>query len=81
VCSLLINYTENLSVAAWKGYFYALLFLLNELIHSILLNRVFIIGPSCGLKMRMALTNAIYQKVLPLPIHDFFKKIHFQLIT
>ena len=59
----MINYTEDLSEPAWKGYFYAVLLFVAAVVQSLLLHQYFHRCFVVGMRMRTAIIAAVYQKV------------------
>ncbi len=75
ISSQLIDFTNDSSVAEWKGFMYASLFFVSAFINSILNNQVLYIGMTLGMRVRATMMAAVYKKVLPnscLSVYDIF---------
>ncbi|KAL7841862.1 hypothetical protein SRHO_G00255530 [Serrasalmus rhombeus] len=63
---LLIGFTKDKSVHAWQGYVYASLLLLVAIIHSMFLQQFTLRCFKLGMRVRAAITAAVYKKALTL---------------
>ena len=59
----MINFTEDRSEPAWKGYFYAVLLFIAAVVQSLLLHQYFHRCFVVGMRMRTAIVAAVYRKV------------------
>uniref|UniRef100_A0AAR2KFH3 ATP-binding cassette, sub-family C (CFTR/MRP), member 2 n=1 Tax=Pygocentrus nattereri TaxID=42514 RepID=A0AAR2KFH3_PYGNA len=63
---LLIGFTKDKPVHAWQGYLYASLLLLVAIIHSMFLQQFTLRSFKLGMRVRAAITAAVYKKALTL---------------
>ncbi|KAL2082928.1 hypothetical protein ACEWY4_020701 [Coilia grayii] len=61
---LMITFTQDTSIYAWKGYVYATLLLLVAVVQSVFLQQYFQRCFVLGMKVRTALMAAVYRKAL-----------------
>ncbi|XP_067858105.1 canalicular multispecific organic anion transporter 1 [Heptranchias perlo] len=61
---LLISFTANPSIYEWKGYVYAVLLFVTALTQSLLLQQYFHSCFLLGMRVRTAITAAVYKKAL-----------------
>ncbi|XP_066291270.1 multidrug resistance-associated protein 1-like isoform X6 [Branchiostoma lanceolatum] len=61
---LLISFTKNKDIFAWKGYLYAVLLLLVAIIQSLVLHQYFHGCFVMGMRLRTVIISAVYKKSL-----------------
>ncbi|XP_067909266.1 canalicular multispecific organic anion transporter 1 isoform X2 [Heterodontus francisci] len=61
---LMVSFTEDPSIYTWVGYLYAVLLFLTALIQSLLLQQYFYCCFLLGMRVRTAITAAVYKKAL-----------------
>ncbi|XP_069756348.1 ATP-binding cassette sub-family C member 2 isoform X2 [Narcine bancroftii] len=61
---LMVSFTEDPSIYTWKGYLYAVLLFLLAFIQSVLLQQYFQCCFLLGMRVRTAITAAVYKKAL-----------------
>ncbi|XP_032889972.1 canalicular multispecific organic anion transporter 1 [Amblyraja radiata] len=61
---LLVSFTEDTSIYAWKGYLYAVLLFVLAIVQSLLLQQYFQCCFLLGMRVRTAITAAVYKKAL-----------------
>ena len=69
---LLIGFTQNDEGYGWKGYFLSAIFLVNNLMRAVLMQAFQRQSGLAGMRMRMAVTTAIYRKVKKMLITEMF---------
>lgn len=62
----MISFTQDTSRYTWEGYMYAVLLLLVAILQSLLLQQYFQRCFVLGMKVRTAITAAVYKKVTAL---------------
>ena len=65
-CRLLIDYIDGESEYAWKGYLLAVLLFVNNVIRALLMHSHYRYTCIGAIHIKMALTAAIYKKVIDL---------------
>ena len=63
LCSILIEFVKNKSEYLWHGYLYAVGMFCSSIFGVLCINHNYNIGYTTGLRVRTALTSAIYRKV------------------
>uniref|UniRef100_UPI00398F0E09 ATP-binding cassette sub-family C member 2 n=1 Tax=Pristiophorus japonicus TaxID=55135 RepID=UPI00398F0E09 len=61
---LMVSFTEDPSIYTWMGYLYAVLLLVTAIIQSLLLQQYFHCCFVLGMRVRTAITTAVYKKAL-----------------
>ena len=60
---MIIQFTENKSIPAWRGYLIALAMLAVAFVQSILLHQYFHIAFTTGMRLRTCVLGLVYKKV------------------
>ncbi|KAM3862958.1 ATP-binding cassette sub-family C member 2 [Diretmus argenteus] len=61
---MMVSFTQDKSIYVWKGYLYAVLLLLVAIVQSLFLQQYFQRCFVLGMKVRTAITAAVYKKAL-----------------
>ena len=59
----LIGWTEDKSLAEWKGYLFAALFFASAVMNSFFFHQLFHIGMTLGMRVKASMIAAVYKKV------------------
>jgi hypothetical protein len=71
--SALIAFTEN-DDAEWKGYLYAVLFLVQSFVSSCFFHQLYHIGMTLGMQVKAAVITIVYKKVCEQVVLWTFKR-------
>ena len=77
VVRLLITFTGDESEPRWKGYLYAALLFVTAMIQSLFLHQYFHRCLRLGMRMRSAIVDAVYKKVM----HIYYGSHHCMLLS